>query len=478
MPRRLSGADAIMLRLDRGNAYNHTLKISILDPSTDPDGWSWPKFRRLFAERIHLLAPLRCRFLPTPLGLHQPIWVEDPEFDLDTHLRRVVCPPPGDMPGFCQLIEQVYARPLDRRRPLWETWIVEGLEGARVGIVSLVHHAYADGIGALKLLQSVYTTEPDDADREIPAWSPSPLPTAGQRLVWALRDLPQVAARVPHAVGALRDRRRYEREHAASGRIQAASPHDSSHPRPFQRGLSRNRRFACDSLALDDLREAKSAFAVTINDVFLSCTAGSLRRYFERTGTPLERSIVGTMPLAVVPLDQRRVPGNFSSVDYTWLHPEIADPVDRLRATRESAQATKEHFAETKDADVRSLLDVIPGGLVSAMAWLNERTNGRFDPFSNVLISNVPGPREPLFLGRWRLDRWFSTGQLTHGATLNLTVWSYCDQLNLCALADAAAVPDAWPIVQGFRASLEELLSVAHRGGSGQESPRPREVVR
>lgn len=146
--RRLNGVDALMLYLDGGSAYNHTLKISVLDPSTDPDGWSWPKARQMFEERAHLLPVFRLRYLPTPLGLHHPIWVEDPEFDLDAHVRRVVCPAPGGMAEFCALVEQIYAHPLDRDRPLWQTWVVEGLDGGRVALVTLLHHAYSDGVGA------------------------------------------------------------------------------------------------------------------------------------------------------------------------------------------------------------------------------------------------------------------------------------------------------------------------------------------
>lgn len=169
--RRLNGVDALMLYLDGGSAYNHTLKISVLDPSTDPDGWSWPKARQMFEERAHLLPVFRLRYLPTPLGLHHPIWVEDPEFDLDAHVRRVVCPAPGGMAEFCALVEQIYAHPLDRDRPLWQTWVVEGLDGGRVALVTLLHHAYSDGVGVLDMLAAFYNDTPDEAPVVAPPWS-------------------------------------------------------------------------------------------------------------------------------------------------------------------------------------------------------------------------------------------------------------------------------------------------------------------
>src|SRR5258708_32230012 len=141
--RRRNGVDALMLYLDGGSAYSHTLKISVLDPSTDPDGWSWPKARRMFEERTHLLPVFRLRYLPTPLGLHHPIWVEDPDFDLDAHVRRVVCPAPGGMEEFCELVEQNYAHPLDRDRPLWQVWVVEGPQGGHVAPGAPLPHPYS-----------------------------------------------------------------------------------------------------------------------------------------------------------------------------------------------------------------------------------------------------------------------------------------------------------------------------------------------
>jgi diacylglycerol O-acyltransferase len=158
-------------------------------------------------------------------------------------------------------------------------------------------------------------------------------------------------------------------------------------------------------------------------------------------------------------------------MDYLWLHTEIAEPVERLRASSASAKATKEHFAATKDADLSKIIEIIPGALVSALVWADEKTDGRYSPFKNVGVSNVPGPRSTLYLGQWKLDRWFSTGQVAHGAVLNFTVWSYGDQFNLGVLADAQAVADVWPLVEGFRASLDELLEAAGAGPSPNQSP-------
>lgn len=470
--RRLNGVDALMLYLDGGSAYNHTLKISVLDPSTDPDGWSFPKVRRMFEERAHLLPVFRLRYLPTPLGLHHPIWVEDPEFDLDAHVRRVVCPAPGGMEEFCTLVEQVYAHPLDRDRPLWQTWVVEGLEGGRVALVTLLHHAYTDGVGVLDMLSAFYNDTPDDAAVVPGPWAPQPLPSGRQRLGWALRDLPSRLRRVAPTARALRDRVRIERDFAKSGERRVPSAFDrSTPPGPFQTGLSRSRRFSCETLPLAEIREVSKTLGATINDVFMACVAGSVRQHLELAGSPPDEAMVATMPLAVVPPAERTQPGNYSSIDYVWLHAQIADPLERLRATSIAAEATKQHFSQTKDADIGAVIELLPERVISGFARLNARTKGRFDTFKNVVVSNVPGPREPRYLGRWRVDSWFSTGQISHGATLNFTVWSYCDQFNLCVLADAVTVPDTWELVRGFRASLDELLAVARAEATTAGSP-------
>jgi diacylglycerol O-acyltransferase / wax synthase len=471
--RRLNSSDALMLRLDRGNAYNHTLKIAVLDPSTDPQGWSRPRMQKIMRERIHLLPVFRQRYLSTPLGIHQPIWVDDPEFDLDAHVRYVACPAPGGMKEFCALVEQVYANPLDRGRPLWQLWVVEGLEGGRVALVTLFHHAYTDGIGAIGMMENVFSEVPEDTSRASAAWEPRPLPSPSRRLGWALRDLPALLRQVPITARALRERVRIEREIACVRPGLAPSSMDRSAAGPFQCGLSRNRRFACETFSLPELREISAAFGVTINDVFLSCVAGSVRRLLTDAGSVPDRPMVGSMPLSLKPLAERPSPGNYTSMDYVWLHTEIADPVERLRESGASAKATKEHFAATKDADLSKIIEIVPGPLVSALVWANEKTDGRYSPFKNIGVSNVPGPRRSLYLGQWKLDRWFSTGQVAHGAVLNFTVWSYGDQFNLGVLADAEAIPDVWPLVAGFRLSLDELLESAAVRPSPNPSPAP-----
>ena len=465
-PRRMSGIDSMFLRLDRGSAYQHTLKIAIVDPSTDPDGWSFDRYRALVEHQLRVVPTMRQRYVDTPLGLHHPQWVDDPEFDLDVHLRRVVCPPPGDMAQFCTLVEQVYCHPLDRDRPLWQVWVVEGLQGGRVGLLALIHHSYSDGAGMRAILEAMTTAEPffvppqRDEDRPVPA---PPQPSTLQRVVFGIRDLPPVFRQVGPGIQALRERIRLEREFAEGGAGDRPSGADRRKPQPFGGRLARGRRFACATVPLEDMRQVGKALGGTINDVFLACVAGSVRAYLTSKGQACTEPLVAAMPLTTKPAAEREFPGgNFSSSDDVWLHAEIADPVLRFDATRASAQATKEHFNAVSDSDPFGLVDLIPGPVLSGLIRLDERSGGgRMMPVSNVIVSNVRGPDETRYVGRCRLQNWFSTGQVWHGATLNFTGWSYAGEFNFCVLASSRQVPNAWPLVEQFEGALNELVEHA-----------------
>jgi hypothetical protein len=234
------------------------------------------------------------------------------------------------------------------------------------------------------MLAAFYNDTPDDAAVVPPPWAPQPLPSTRQRLGWALRDLPSRLRRIAPTARALRDRARIEREFAKGGERRVPSAFDrSTPPGPFQCGLSRSRRFSCETFPLADVREVNKTLGVTINDVFMACVAGGVRRYLERSGSLPDEAMVATMPLAVTPAAERAHPGNYSSVDYVWLQAQIADPLDRLRATSVAAEATKQHFAQTKDADIGAVIELLPERLISSLARANARTKGRFDTFKN-----------------------------------------------------------------------------------------------
>jgi diacylglycerol O-acyltransferase len=457
---RMGGADALMLYLDRAEAYNHTIKLSILDPTDDPEGWSWKRFKAAWQSRIGLLPRLRQRYLRVPLGLNHPVWVDDPAFDLDYHLRRVGCPAPGSMTELCELIQEFYAHPLDHSRPLWQVWVIEGLAHGRVAVLLLIHHALTDGVGILRMLNNFWQTRPETFEHPEPAaWSPAPLPSRSRLLFDGLRDLPGIVAdNLPGAWRGSRAGRRMVTRWRREGRELPPAPGDSRYPAPYARRLSPHRTFAARSFPLARLRTAGKALDATINDVFLATTAGAIREVIlEQTGSPPDGPMVATVPFSLVPLAERTRDGNFSTTHHTLLHTDVADPVARLQACKRSADTMKAYFEATREANLSAVLNLLPPLVPKLVDRVNQLKGGGLLPFWNVVVSNVPGPRAPLALGNLRLDQWFSIGQIAHGATLNVTAWSYVDQFNLAILSDPDVLKDAWRLVDHFESSLVAL---------------------
>jgi diacylglycerol O-acyltransferase len=457
---RLTGTDAMLLYLDGARHYQHTLKIAIIDPSAEPRAASYEASKRLFAQRLHRVPPLRWRYAPTPFGLHHPVWVEDADFDANYHFRRVVCPAPGDQKALCELVSSIYAWPLDHSRPLWVMWIVEGLQGGHVAYVMIVHHAYFDGVAAGRALQEfVRPDEPGEA--KAARWDPKPWPSAGRRILWALRDLPGVFLRdVPRAVAGLRKHRAVTAAYRRAGRPMPPTPADAPLT-PLNRLLSHGRTFVCDSLPLADFQHVRSALGATINDVFLACSAAAIRRFFVDCGYDPDRGpIVAGIPIGLERPAEKAAVGNFTTYAFLWLPTHLAKPLERLRAASEAATLMKQHLEAAKGSDLGALFDAMPpvaGRLVEAFMRYKR---GTFPFFGNVVLSNVQGPKVPIYLGKVRYENWFSIGQILHGTPINMTVWSYHQNMNLCILADSALVKDAWVLFGYFRDALEELVEL------------------
>ncbi len=460
--KRMGGVDAMMLVMETHRAYQHTFKVAILDPSTDPEGWDFDRFREDFASRLHLIPFFRWRYASAPLGINHPMWVDDPDFNLDYHVRRVACPSPGDHRALCELMSQVYAYQLDRSRPLWMSWVVEGLQDGKVAVVTLVHHAYVDGVGAAWGLQQLYRPQPGWQPERVPEWQPRPWPSWGKRLWWAVRDLPGVLARnLPRVVTGVRSKIALEKRFEAEGRnVPSASKMQKT---PINRNLSPGRTFVCRDMPLDDFKRVSKGLGVTINDVFLACCAGAIRRFFASRGyDPDQHPLISATPFAGRRPDDMPGLGNFATMDYCWLPTDVDDPLERLRAASKAASEMKEHLRACVEAgaDINSVMQVCPALLMAGLRWYQEKKQGAFSLFANVVLSNVPGPGEPIYLNRYKLDSWFSTGQIFNGTGLNMTMWSYCGRANLCILVDREVLDDGWVLYDAFVEELQTLVDL------------------
>jgi diacylglycerol O-acyltransferase / wax synthase len=466
---RLTAFDAGFLYMETPSLHMHTLKISILDPSTIPDGYRFERVREVLAERLHLLPPFRRRLVPIPFSLHHPVWIEDPEFDLDRHLHRVEVRAPGGMREFSELCSDSASRQLDRRQPLWELWVVEGLEHGHVGFVAKIHHAAADGVAAAGMLASVLDASPDAAAPAAPAapWRPDRVPTRGELVRGALTAWVRVIAGLPALLRrTMRGLRAVVRRRRASS-VSPPIPLVHTPKTSFNRALTANRSFVMTSMSLDEVKRVKSAFGVTVNDVVLGICAGGLRRYLERRGELPDRPLVAGVPVsargATADADDGEYRANVVSNMFTSLRTDLIDPVARLHAIHDVTGAAKEvHNALGADM-LMEWVEFTPPGPFAAWMRLYSRLRlaDRHRPAINLVVSNVPGPRDPLYIAGARLTAIYSMGPILEGIGLNVTVWSYLDQLGFGIVACPETMPDLWDFVDDLHDALDELSKLA-----------------
>jgi diacylglycerol O-acyltransferase len=471
---RLSGQDAYFLYKETPTAHEHTLKLAVCVPPAPRVAFD--ELAKNVEKHLHLLPPLRRRLVRVPFDFHHPVWIEDPDFDLGFHLRRVGAPHPGGSRELDEVVAEIASHPLDRSRPLWELWLVEGLAGGRVAYAFKLHHAVADGVAAAALIERSAARRPD-AEPPPPErpWAPEPLPSPGRLLANACRDhlrqarrLPDLLARTLRGLRALRARRR---------RGPAAAPGlFDTPPTPWNLSLTARRSFATTSLSLEECQRVKEAFGVTLNDVALGLCAGALRRYLAARGALPERPLVASVPVAVpAPDEGPRLEGNRVAYFQTALHCELADPEARLSRTRESTQAAKEELALVGRDTLLAWMDFLPG---LPYAWLRRvharlRLADRYPSPSNLIVSSVRGPREPLYWSGTRMEELYSVGPLAEGIGLNVTIWSYCDRMSVALLACRKAVPDPHALADAIHEELAALLGAARREPASGPGLRP-----
>jgi WS/DGAT/MGAT family acyltransferase len=354
------------------------------------------------------------------------------------------------------------------------SWVVEGLQDGKVAIVMLLHHAYVDGVGASFNLQRLSSPEYGWKPDPVPPWQPRPWPSWLKRLWWGSRDLPKVLRKhLPKVVSGLRKKKALDQRIAQEGRSPHPSPSMMQHT-PLNVSLSYGRTFVCDSMPLEKFKRVSKGFGVTINDVFLCCAAGVLRHLLkDKRYDPDQHPLIAGTPFAGTRPEGWQGLGNFATVDYCWVHSEIEDPVARLRASHKAAVEMKEHMKETLAAgvDLSSLLQICPPWVMGLVRWYINRKQGDIGMFGNVVLSNVPGPREPLYFDTYKMDGWFSTGQVFDGSSINITLWSYCEDANLCILADEKVIPDGWVPYAYFVEELDKLVALIPETNNA-EAPR------
>lgn len=447
-----------MLYSETPEIHMHTLKIGVLDVS-NVEGYDFELFRAVAAARLHALAPLRYQLVDIPLKLHHPMWVQNAEIDLDYHLRRARVAAPGGRRELDELIGQIAGTPLDRDHPLWEMYVAEGLADNRIAIIHKVHHVLADGVAsANQLAMAIQPQEPAVGGQLAAAPADSGTPTnllkaAGQDHLRQLRRLPQLVNRT--AAGVLR----VQKKSRQRGRNPDLARNFAPPPTFINHVVTPGRRFATAPLALPDVKETARHLGVTLNDIVLATAAGALRRLQLRYDGRADAPLIAGVPVSVDPSPQRLV-GN----EFTYMTPSlpvhIDDPLERVRLTALSTAIAKENHQLLGPTLIPSWLTYLPPALTPGI-FRSQARRVESATVMNLTISNVPGPRQRGFVEGATVDEIYSVGPIVAGSGMNITVWSYVDQLAISVLTDDRTLADPHEATDALIDSFVEIRRAA-----------------
>ena len=463
---RLTGLDATFLYLETPSIHMHVASTAVFDPSTVPGGYSFEKVVELVESRLPLLPPFRRRLKEVPFQLHHPLWIEDPDFDIENHVHRAALPAPGGAQELADFAADVFSRPLDRTRPLWEMYVVEGLEHGHIASITKTHHSAIDGVSGAELTVNLLDLQPEPAEIPPPQtpWEPDRIPSDFELVAYALNSLarqPFKAAKAVRrtALAALNIRRRNRLPDTVPPPAPFSAPHT-----PFNVSIDGRRRFAFTEIPLDEVKMVKNALGGTVNDVVLALCAGALRNYLLGHGALPEKGLVAMVPISVRSEDQKGAMGNRVSSMLTGLATDLEDPVERLRVISAGTRQAKEQDKAIGADTLMDWTEFAAPALAARAARLYSRTkvaDRLRRPLFNVTISNVPGPPFPLYCAGSRMVALYPMGPIADGAALNITVMSYMESMYFGLVAGRDAVPDVSDLAHGLNQSLDELKKAA-----------------
>ncbi|MGH2684385.1 MAG: WS/DGAT/MGAT family O-acyltransferase [Actinomycetota bacterium] len=465
---RLSGMDATFVHMETPDMHLHVVGTIVLDPSTMPGGYSVDTIKRVIAERIHLIPPFRRKLVIVPFNLGNPLWVDDADFDLDAHIHRIGVPAPYTMRELAEVVNDVASRPLDRARPLWEMWVVEGLEDGHVALVSKIHHCAIDGVTGADMMVHLFDLAPEGAVIEPPGeWRPETRPSDVKLLADAVASTVSQPVRLARMLvktgqglaSAVQIQRNRE-----DGRPGPTLPFTAPQT-PFNGAITGHRAVAFGRASLEDMKLVKNAFGTTVNDVVLAASTMALRRWLIDHGGLPDKSLVASVPISVHGETSDDAGTNRVSAMMVSLPILLDDPVEQLLAIHEDTKNAKEVHRALGADTLTGLAEFAPPRLLNQASRLYSRLNlaDRHRPVHNLVISNVPGPPIPLYCAGGRVLATYPMGPILEGAGLNLTVLSNMGNVDFGAIACREMVPDLWDIATGFENGVDLLRKAAEQ---------------
>lgn len=468
---RLSGLDAGFLYLETPSQHLHICGLLILDPSTVPDGYDYRVVRREIEARLDAVPAFRMKLADNRFNIDHPVWVDDKDFDLDRHLHRVAVPSPGSRTELAEMCGHIAAQPLDRSKPLWEMWVVEGLDDGSLAMILKMHHASVDGVSGAAMIAQLCSLDPAAPRPEAVASNVG----GGNDIQIAVTGAVNVALRPLHLARILPSAVSSLASWVARARRGDAMPAPFTAPRtPFNSTITGHRSVAFAQLDLDAVKTVKNAFDVKVNDVVMTVVATALRDYLDARGELPGSPLIGMVPVSVHEESDR--PGrNQVSGMFAGLHTQIEDPVERLRAIAEANEVAKDHNAALGANMLQDWSEFMGASVFGAAmrTYAALRLADRHPAIHNLVISNVPGPPMALYFLGAHVTAMYPFGPLFHGAGLNITVVSLEGKLDVGLITCPELVPDLWTLTDDLAPALDALLSAAEHLQADAEEDAP-----
>jgi diacylglycerol O-acyltransferase / wax synthase len=452
MPDRLTGLDTSFLHLERAGAHMHVASVSIFEGPAPSHG----EFRDHIASRLHLVPRFRQKLRFVPFDQGRPVWVDDPHLNLEYHVRQTALPAPGSDEQLRNLASRIFSQQLDRSKPLWELWLVEGLHDGRFAIIGKSHHALVDGVSGVDITTVLFDldAEPEGLPASPPPWLARPEPTDLELLAEALRERVTSPKEIVRGVrAAFRGPRQVVRGLGSTSKMVGAGLSASQHP-VFNVEIGPHRRFAMVQTDLGELKRVKDAHGGTVNDVILSIVAGALGKYLRARGHDTDALELRAMvPVSVRAAEEHGALGNRISAMMAPLPVWSEDPIERLRLVSEEMGDLKTSGQAVGAEILTKLTDFAPGTIASQAARLQPAQR-----FFNLVVTNVPGPQFPLYVLGRRMESIFPMVPLARRQALCVGIMSYDGQVNFGLVGDYDAMADLESFGLDLDAAIAEMV--------------------
>jgi diacylglycerol O-acyltransferase len=465
---RLTAIDASFLHQEGPASHMHVGALALFEGPPPP----FTEVLDALRGRLHLVPRYRQKLSVPPAGTGRPLWVDDPSFDIEYHVRHTALPRPGSEEQLLLLAGRIFSQQLDRSKPLWEMWMVEGLHDGRFALITKTHHALIDGIAGVDIAQVIFDLGPVPTEVPHPdeAWQPQPEPSPSEVLAAGALGLLRTGARTAAAAAALAARpgdalRSARVALEGIGEVAWAGLNPAPET-PLNVEIGPHRRFSVVRHDLADFKAVKNAFGGTVNDVVLTVVSGALRGWLQSRGVRTEGlELRALVPVSIRAQDDRGTLGNRIAAMRGPLPVYIEDPVARLRTVKASMDGLKDSKQAVGAEVLASVQNFAPPTILAQASRINFSTR-----LFNLIVTNVPGPQFPLYLrGRELLDV-FPVAFLPKDHALAIAIMSYNGQMNFGLLGDYDALPDIDVIGEGIHASLEELLALARGRAAERET--------